>query len=215
MFFSSCGTCGGTLQVTFTGQDHHPHCKPTAIFQLTNDWCAAAQRDDIAEANRLQAAIDAHDRVPELGASALWYASVGWPVFPLRPGEKIPATKRGFKDASTDPDQIRRWWEESPTANIGLVSGLAWDVIDIDGPIGIRSIADLAPDVLPDVHAKASTPRGFHLFTEKSGNGNRVAVLPGVDYRAVGGYVAASPSVVGGRRYTWLIPPSPAIMGNG
>ena len=34
------------------------------------------------------------------------------PVFPLLPGDKRPATKNGFKDASTDAEQIRSWWRE-------------------------------------------------------------------------------------------------------
>lgn len=215
MFYSTCGTCGDTLEVTFTGQDHHPTCKPSEIFQLTNDWCDAAQRDDIAEAERLQAAIDAHDRVPALGASALWYATVaGWPVFPLRPGEKTPATKNGFKDATTDPDQIREWWTANRDYNIGAPSGLAWDVVDVDGPIGIQSLIELGEETLGDVHAKAATPRGFHFFIAASGNGNRVGVRPGIDYRGRGGFCVLPSSQMDGRRWMWLIPPSPAIMGS-
>jgi hypothetical protein len=38
--------------------------------------------------------------------AALFYASLGWPVFPCR-GKK-PATPHGVKDATTDPDQIRK-----------------------------------------------------------------------------------------------------------
>ena len=33
------------------------------------------------------------------------YADAGWPVFPLIPGEKVPVTKHGFRDATTDPDR--------------------------------------------------------------------------------------------------------------
>jgi hypothetical protein len=34
---------------------------------------------------------------------ALAYARHGWPVFPCAPGAKIPATRHGFRDATTDP----------------------------------------------------------------------------------------------------------------
>ena len=37
---------------------------------------------------------------------ALAYARRGWPVFPCQPGQKIPATRHGYKDATTDPEQI-------------------------------------------------------------------------------------------------------------
>ncbi len=66
--------------------------------------------------------------------AALGYAGLGWPVFPLSPGTKVPLKgTRGFEDATTDPDQIRRWWARWPAANIGLPPGAAGMVaIDLD-----------------------------------------------------------------------------------
>jgi hypothetical protein len=79
--------------------------------------------------------------------TARYYASVGLHVLPLHnataggrcscgrancqsPG-KHPRTKRGVKEASTDPKQIETWWRNASAANIGvatgLVSGLAGD----------------------------------------------------------------------------------------
>ncbi len=34
---------------------------------------------------------------------ALDLARFGWPVFPCLPDQKTPATRHGFRDASTDP----------------------------------------------------------------------------------------------------------------
>ncbi|MGD9713100.1 MAG: bifunctional DNA primase/polymerase, partial [Thermomicrobiales bacterium] len=63
--------------------------------------------------------------------AALRYAELGYAVFPCAPGEKLPATPNGLKDASTDPEQIDRWWTESPAANVGIATeGLF--VLDID-----------------------------------------------------------------------------------
>src|SRR3954453_18758431 len=72
-----------------------------------------------------------------LSGSALAYAERGWPVFPLRPREKVPliakaAGGNGVHDATTDLDQISAWWTRCPRANIGLAAGPAFWVLDVD-----------------------------------------------------------------------------------
>ena len=47
--------------------------------------------------------------------AALRYAELGYPVFPCVSGDKTPLTTHGYKDASTDPDQIDRWWTQKPS----------------------------------------------------------------------------------------------------
>lgn len=175
----------------------------------------AIQRHDPAEAERLEKLLNKTDEPPALGPVALWYARQGWPVFPLRPGSKVPATKQGFYDATVDPQQIREWWGREPSYNIGVPTGptSGFDVIDVDGPEGIRSLAELGEDALPDIHGKVATPRGFHLLVKATEDGNRAGVRPGIDYRSLGGYVCMAPSIVDGRRYSWLMKPSPEIIG--
>ena len=56
--------------------------------------------------------------------AAVFYARVGIPVFPLMPGKKVPATKHGKDDATTDLRVIRSWWRRNPNHNIGLVCGV-------------------------------------------------------------------------------------------
>src|ERR1700722_19073193 len=77
---------------------------------------------------------DSGGEVPaSLPESALDYARRGWQVFPCAPRAKIPLTEHGFHDATTDPDQINRWWRDNPAANIGIATGDAnLVVIDID-----------------------------------------------------------------------------------
>ena len=41
---------------------------------------------------------------------ALSYARGGLAVFPLSERGKTPATKKGYLDASTNPDKIKNWW---------------------------------------------------------------------------------------------------------
>lgn len=215
MHFSQCAQCHDILEITYAGQETHPGCNPTAAEILVRQFVDAIQRGDEGEARRLEPLVNRIDEPPALGSVALWYAEVaGWPVFPLRPGEKRPATKHGLLDATVDPDQIREWWSREPMANIGGPTGNTYDVVDVDGPQGIRSLAELGDEVLPEVHGKAATPRGFHYFVLSTGDGNRAGVRPGLDYRGRGGFVVLSPSVVGGKRYSWLMRPSPRIIGS-
>lgn len=71
-------------------------------------------------------------RSPQL-AAALEYASRGWHVFPLKPGEKHPATQRGHLDASPDPARIEAWWAQNPNYNVGIaVAPSKLVVLDVD-----------------------------------------------------------------------------------
>jgi hypothetical protein len=164
-----------------------------------------------AEADRRAAAVRARlDQPGALLTAALWYAEQGMPVFPCEPGGKRPITTHGFQDASAEPDVIREWWARTPAANIGLPTGGRYDVIDVDGPTGYRSLARLKSDRLfPEQYAgRVLTPRGgMHIYIEPTGAGNSAGIKPGVDYRGAGGYVLAPPSVgANGRRWQWCNP---------
>ena len=62
---------------------------------------------------------------------ALRLAQKGNAVFPCD-NDKRPFTAHGFKDASTDPDVIRRWWTRWPDALIGVPTGIKFCVVDVD-----------------------------------------------------------------------------------
>lgn len=167
-----------------------------------------------------------------MGAAAIWYADwMRWPVFPLKPRGKTPLTAHGFKDASKDLDIVRAWWREWPDANIGVPTGpegCGYDVLDVDGPDGIRAWAQIkhaqcepgccdtqfcpAPGPF-DIYAIAFTPGdgvdrspGRHLYLPATGKGNTTRLHgQSIDYRGRGGYVVAAPSVgLSGVRYSWL-----------
>lgn len=139
-----------------------------------------------------------------LAGAAVWYAQRGHLVFPLRPGSKIPATPRGFKNASMNPDTIRTWWGANPNYNIGLTTGHLFDVIDLDGEDGIRNVAQIEDTGrLPNIIGRVNTPRGMHLYITPTGDGCATAILPGIDYRGIGGYVVAPPSRVEKGTWTW------------
>ncbi|OYO16612.1 hypothetical protein CGZ93_17790 [Enemella dayhoffiae] len=158
-----------------------------------------------AELDRLQH-LQPVQPVTPLGASALWYAQQGIPVFPCwppgtrdhagNPRDKQPMTRSGFKQATLDPAQITDWWTRCPDANVALATGHRMDVVDLDGPEAIHAWGELADR--PEVVAVVKTPRpgGWHLWVPVSGRGNRANMLPHVDYRGIGGYVLAPPSRV-------------------
>lgn len=156
--------------------------------------------------------------------AALSYAERGWPVFPLSPGSKMPLIPsahpgekgckgecgrlgHGFHDASVDPDQIRAWWAECPSANVGLRTGVCFDVLDVDGDIGWSTLARLtdAHGCLPGGPAVSTARGGCHHYLRATGLRSPVRFLPGLDWRGIGSYVVAPPSTFGGGDYEWAI----------
>jgi hypothetical protein len=142
---------------------------------------------------------------------ALAYAGRGWPVFPCRPGEKIPATRHGYRDATTDQRQITKWFGRGRDWNLAIATGAPGpDVLDIDqhGPAG-NGYAALArlhqTGLLVWAGSWVRTPSGgLHVYF--AGSAQRNGHLPGccLDFRSAGGYVLAPPSAVGGQPYQLL-----------
>jgi hypothetical protein len=161
--------------------------------------------------------------------AALDYVARGVPVFPLHNpvGEngdcscgnescdskgKHPRTSRGFKDATTQTEQIERWWDRWPDANIGIPTGKAsgLDVIDVDTDEAAAKVEELLDDF--DTIPLARTGRGWQfIFAHAPDSGLTIAAaiggIDGLDFRGDGGYVCAPPSLhINGRRYRWKRP---------
>jgi len=114
----------------------------------------------------------------------------------------------GLKDATCNRARVLAWWTRHPQANIGLATGHAFDVLDVDGPAGEQAIRQLAA-----AHGLASSGPlvrtgggGWHYYLTSTGLGNvHPAGLEHVDWRGRGGYVVAPPSRhASGHRYQWL-----------
>lgn len=134
------------------------------------------------------------------------YAAAGWPVLPLRPRDKVPATRHGLHDASDDPAQVEAWWTRWPNANIGLRTGIAFDVLDLDGEAALTSLKLVAPGY-KHPGPVSSTGKGLHLLFAVTGSRNGAALRPGIDWRGDGGYIVAPPSIhPSGSVYTWRKP---------
>ena len=148
--------------------------------------------------------------MPTLLEAALSYARRGWRVFPLSPRSKVPRKgSSGFKDATTDPLTIKRWWAKEPESNIGIATGTdsgIW-VLDVDGDVGSKSLTELEaelgerPDTL-DQQTGGGGSQLFYSYPQGREIRNKQALRPGIDVRGEDGYVVAPPSVhPSGRRY--------------
>ena len=138
-----------------------------------------------------------------LRKSALKIASTGQPVFPCRTdGKKAkrPYTRNGLHDATTDPEQIERWWETNKSAAIGFPTGIQWDVLDVDVKEAVDGRGHLPYlnrlGLLNGCQRVVQTPSGgWHLYFKASpGVTNKASAALGLDVRGLGGYVLAPPS---------------------
>ena len=157
-------------------------------------------------------------------SAALTYAGRGWPVIPL--AGKTPTIDEWPNRASTDPEEIRAWWNNKPSANVGIATGKRARllVLDVDPDKGgDESLSSLEAQYgsLPQTVEVLTGGGGRHLYFQYPGYhiGNSAGKLgPGLDIRADGGQVVAPPSIHPrtGRRYEWEVthhpndvPPAP------
>jgi hypothetical protein len=140
--------------------------------------------------------------------AALRYASWGWPVLPLQPNSKIPATAHGVHDATTDPEQIAKWWGRDPSMNIGVAAGKASGllVFDVDprngGEAGWEDwVAANGPH--PDGSTQLTAGGGYHFLGQYTDAMRSCKLATGVDLLSDGRYFVVSPSTIDGRSYEW------------
>jgi putative DNA primase/helicase len=161
---------------------------------------------------------------------ALRYARRGWLVVPMhttRDGKcscsrgdacqragKHPIAAHGVNDATTEREQIKRWWTAYPNANIGIATGRKSGIIvlDVDPRNGgekrlKRLRRTLEP--LPDTVTALTGGGGRHLVfkypsfaVRKDTSGKKFA--RGVDVLSDGCIMVAPPSRhATGKRYRW------------
>lgn len=152
---------------------------------------------------------------PDLVRAALDYARRGWPVLPVEVGGKRPLARlapHGLKNATVEADTIRAWWRAEPEANIGLRTGVAFDVLDVDKD-GWGPLARLVEEhgCLPLGPVVLTPGGGAHYLYQVSGHGNRAKFISGCDWRGRDGYIVGAGSVhPNGGLYEWAIPPDEA-----
>lgn len=173
----------------------------------------------------------AHRTVSMVGA-ALTYAECGFRVHPLynpiftdgtvrcscpRSAECLPRAigKHPRLDdwpgkATTDPAQIRRWWERWPQASIGIVPGAASGIaiVDVDPRNGgTESLEELQRlyRPFPETPMVLSGGRGQHYYFALDADVPCIEIAPGIDFLADGHHYAIAPPSLhaSGRRYAW------------
>lgn len=193
----------------------------------------------------IQLASSQDNEEPAVLAKCLQYASLGWKLFPCHgiteQGQstsnttfgdstnlgKRPATTNGHKDATSDPETIKRWWHAQPRYNIGVnCKASGFFVIDIDprhgGDQSFSKFLELLGVELPETvtastgeyPSKVGSLRGRHLYFRCDPSetliGNLEGIgLPGIDIK-FNGYVIVPPSShSSGVEYSWVVDREP------
>ncbi len=158
---------------------------------------------------------------------ALSYARRGLAIFPCHAPTKTgrcscgrddcssigkhPRVPQGVKQATTEENKIRQWWEQWPSANIAVACGQPSNIcaLDIDGPTGEQSLQSLVEEYGPLYEtATVQTGRGKHFYFRLP-NGAPIKnsaglVAPGIYVRGDGGYTILPPSRhASGSAYKW------------
>lgn len=138
---------------------------------------------------------------------ALSLARAGWAVLPLN--GKVPRTAHGVKDASTDPEQVARWWR-SESHNIGARVPGALMVLDIDPQNGgsLEALEAAAGTALPPtltVHSGRGTGGQHRYYLHPGGPLTSTRLPAGIDVKTERGYCVMPPSLhpATGQPYRW------------
>lgn len=137
--------------------------------------------------------------------AAAYYAELGWQIFPCQSGGKAPLTANGYRDASSDPEQVSRWWSENPDANIGLAcapNGLV--VVDPDTyKPDCEWPSFIAGHDLPPTLSATTANGGCHLVFRAEQDVRYPGKLCKETDVKSNGYIVVAPSTVNNRRYQW------------
>jgi len=131
--------------------------------------------------------------------SALRLRNKGISVIPIRPDKKPYIAWKEYTERIATEDEINKWWQDYPDANLGIVTGKISNLTVVDVEEG--GIIDYLPETL----TVATGGGGFHLYyrySDKFKNAVRIRDL--TDIRNDSGYVIAPPSIhKSGKQYTY------------
>lgn len=156
---------------------------------------------------------------PILNAAIAYSQMLNWSIFPIQYSTKRPITQHGFKDATTDIEQIKEWWSLYPNAGIGAPTGKINNIIVCD--IDIRNFGDLSLERLIDENepfphtVECLTGGGgnhYYFQYDERVNKSKLDDYPGIDIQGNGKYIILPPSTHGsGNKYHWEESSKPVI----
>lgn len=125
--------------------------------------------------------------------AAMHYAAIGWPVcagaFAPGRGQRSAGAARSCSCdrigcpspgahplspawqllASTDPELVARWWLATPEANVILVTGRVFDVLDVPATVGLAALSRIEPSDLRSGPVAISGGNRAHFFVRTRG----------------------------------------------
>jgi len=140
---------------------------------------------------------------------ALQYLKDGWSIIPVDKSKKPLIPWKEFQDRKPTTTEVRTWWSKWPSANIGAVTGKISGVVvvDVDSAEGQSNVELVMGDQIEGIPYVETGGGGRHYYFKHPGThsiSNAVSMLPGVDFRADGGYVVLPPSMHNsGKPYEW------------
>ena len=187
----------------------------------------------------------AAERHQPLGAVAARYASMGWPVCAgahsyrgtpaaLEPGRACSCDRVGCPapgahptspawqmQATVDLDVIQSWWEARPEANVILVTGRVFDVLDVPAAAGsaalermeaagvaVGPVAVTGPDRMLFFVVTRGSPADEDEWWSCGLDCEPESVVTGLRWHCRDSYVLAPPSrYADGQAARWLRPP--------
>lgn len=188
-------------------------------------------------------------------AAAIEYAAMGWPVCagayppdrPHRHGEAQrscscdrigcpapgahPMSAAWQVQASADPHLVSRWWAQWPEANVILVTGRVFDVLDVPAAVAPPALDRMErSDVRPGPVAMSAGDRALFFVATRGAPTDEdewwschldcepevIADAAGLRWHCRDSYVLAPPSrYAAGRTAYWLREPGPGALPDG
>lgn len=166
-----------------------------------------------------------------IAEAAAMYASAGLspiPLYGIRGGRcgcgkqgclprnagKHPMGDQWQKRASSDIEVVRDVFE-GHDGNVGIYLGGSHVLVDVDGPEGLESVAQLGE--MPETLAAVSGSGGLHYIFKLAPHQDSSAITdrriaPGLDIKVRGQFVAAPSLHCSGGRYRWRSSSAPAVL---